>query len=317
MRYTIPLLFFGLLSVSSLPGLAVEGFYLYSAAEVPDKVGRKQYLNVQPTPLSLSTSCTYFKTSRFGHVVTALHCIRDCLRSRDLLEEKNFGGYLYNVVKDRQPRIECGGYEVTLLGAGMVLFGHRPGPSLKNETASETELRELQKDYAVLRRKGDYSYHGCLHSRKTPIAAGEKVWSLGFPQATQRQNGRGIEPSLSRSMHVSAGTAYNSITNVPLPRESSWSAEHLAKYRNNLSIWTLHYGSLVISDADSDHGSSGGPVLDEDGLAVGLNVAALSKPDGKYAVTVFSAFYPIAGMKDDLVKIKGRESADQVFECRD
>ncbi len=217
-----------------------------------------------------SSWCTVSPVTPDGYLLTALHCVRDCLIKAGAAEEgavPNFGLQDLLLVKNpARMNVVCADQSVPALGAKSVTVV-ATGRALSSFSAEFFESfsglhQELQarglssrgNDFALLKIETKKSL-ACLPLQLSQPAAGSKIFGVGFPKPQQQTQ--------SLTLQASPGLRYASASQSQFYQASPKSERAYVESLYNDS-------SVIYSNAVSQFGQSGGPIVNEGGELVGV-----------------------------------------------
>lgn len=214
--------------------------------------------------------CTVSPITPDGYLLTALHCVRDCLIKAGAAEEgavPNFGLQdLFLVKNPTRVNVVCADQSVPALGAKSVtvvatgralssfsaeFFGSFSG---LHQELQERGLSSRGNDFALLKIDTKKPLP-CLSLQLSPMVAGSKIFGIGFPKPQQQTQ--------SLTLQASPGLRYASASQSQFYQASPQS--------ERAYVESLYNDTAVIySNAVSQFGQSGGPVVNEAGELVGV-----------------------------------------------
>lgn len=230
------------------------------SAAIQAKATQTVFILDQPTEY-----CTVSPLSNDGYMLTALHCVRDCLDAAGLSQSgtQPFIGLQELYVSKRAPNTLCRdisipalgikGVTVVETGSSLAQFDARfvnAFPALFNELRTHG-MASRANDFAILKVAPPKPL-ACLKLKATAAPAGSAVWALGYPLSKT--------PVLS----ASAGQVYASAQDSVAYKAATTPADQV--------YMTSVYSdpAVLYSNASNQFGQSGGPVITADGSIVGV-----------------------------------------------
>lgn len=320
-------LIFGLLFSTSMghsaDPLAEAGFYKESTLpEAPQQVRGLFAASVE-----LETEfarCSGAMISPDGYVLTAAHCIWDCL-----VEQKKARRYrtesAYTVVSaSPTPGISCPirlrdygatTARVELLGRAQVLVNFELLAKNRDEDDAVMTMAAFDEDFAVLKFQLPRAA-ACVPLAPARPNPGERVWALGYPSTTV--GGRGKFEALSGDEYISYGRVFERLSDLALDSSE--------KIRGAERFFAANHNAYLFTSADIYTGSSGGMLANPAGELVGT-VSQQICPQRSNQLTEKKSCYNnyIDGNMQaisahhvfDRAQISlGQGRADQIFGCR-
>jgi hypothetical protein len=284
-----------------------EGFYRgKQIPRAPQRLSEALNASVQLTsPADLE--CSAAVVSPRGHILTALHCVTDCLKQKGLTRKSHTENYGILEVLDQAPNILCKTYRLEELGTrgarilytGQGLFYPEDGEA--PEAVPHDELERVvnwEEDYAILKVDAETD---CIPVAASEPAPGDWVWGIGYPGGARRKNGFSSngEDEYVRYGEVRAGL------NLPL-LSGEFSADYVEYLKRRYSS-----PRLMVTNLDIQNGVSGGMVINEEGSLVGITVEGASQKAGYRDGT--SIELRMSFIRDAL-KRQGAD-ADSIFSC--
>lgn len=268
-------------------------------------------------------SCTGFYISNHGHMLTALHCVADCLYARDAIHYRSTDNGLVAVSTAAAPGVLCDGHiEVLAIGGGAVLFG-RPPYNHPRATPSRSEWSALTEDFALIRdlshQSGGARRTPCIPLAKSPAGIGDRLFSIGYPSAMERPNGHS---SNGHAGYISYGRLLKRGIDAEIHYPELWHQRHLdyhrsareGKVENPYSFVDEHF---LISDVDTYRGSSGSPMLNSDGHWVGVSAfGTATRLTSGMEITYFSGAVPAEKIVNSIRLALHPYIVSKAFDCQ-
>jgi hypothetical protein len=307
-------------SPAGLPAArAEEGFHLPS--KLPAQLRPAGYdaavaASVQIDIDDGTWTCSASVISPDGYVLTALHCMDECLKRNHLYEKIPDSIYSGNFrSKKAAPNVLCKGHRIPELGTGdlrLVEVGNgyvvqSPEQLLELTSAEAGKRRAGKTDWAILKAELPQPAP-CVPISRKALTAGQPVWVLGFPSRTSRPGGRNSD---GKHEHVTYGAVSADYSG------NDWVGQWSAAERE--IFWWWHQSPYeFVSSADSFWGNSGGMVIDSEGKQVGVQVKlVLGGPEDLKTAYVGdnTVATRTAAVYGALAKKYGKDTADRVFSC--
>jgi Trypsin-like peptidase domain len=246
-------------------------------------VSRLEQTVLKMNNASSDSYCTAFPVTADGYLLTALHCLRDCLVSQDLAEQASNSALGLNdllvVKKSSLVNKTCPGLSIPQIGASVVRVV-ATGPAIAQYDAHFTseysglfaELKtkswHLQaNDFALLKVETTKPL-SCLRFGARP-APHQEIWAVGYPQAKDGSN-----TQLGPKLGASRGRTYADV------EESRTYREQPDQISKDWVRTRSGQKSAIFASASNNFGQSGGPVVDARGRVVGI-VSGFAVPPGK------------------------------------
>lgn len=315
-----------LILLISTPSPADEGFF--SSQKLPEN---KTPLNLEKTLAAVIPvnnvvgkgrgNCSGSYISNDGYVVTALHCVSQCLSEQGLLINDKSYSPRYEIQETQKPwpslvtcQFDFNGTlksaKVVLVGKGRAVFDEdQLGDYSDNERQS---FLEQSQDFAILKFE-DLSVP-CLQRSPITPAAGVTLWQIGFPTKSKRS---AESNSLGGIKEISVGSVYKKyLENLELrERLQSWPQSS----RDFLELYFSLPG-ILLTNVDSLPGSSGSGVVNASGQIVGIMTSVMLKnPRGQIDKYIEPLILNI-GVEHIYSQVKselGSVKAEEIFSCRD
>jgi V8-like Glu-specific endopeptidase len=277
------------------------------------------------------SECSGSVISPDGYVITALHCVQQCISDQKLgaeLEFPTFEGRIFSAIAKPLANNRCEGAQITVedgsqnsktyqairlvaLGRGFTEFN-----DLKVMSASSAEVKKIAEsdlDYVVLKIEDlNRDRLGCIPTAKKADAVGSRVWSIGFPGANSGRAG-GLS-SDGRSELVSYGRRLQDVSQNEFFRASNLTPEHRAR----LMAMYLSPG-LLVSNMDIYSGESGSMVLNSQGQLQGVTTSVALPGEGNTNADKYiqgsGLAIDIQAIRQDLRAKHGSALEKQIFNC--
>jgi hypothetical protein len=213
--------------------------------------------------------CTAFAITPDGKMMTALHCLRNCLVTRGLAEQASNIALGLNdlmVVQNQTPvNLICTNLSIPTLGVAQVqvlatgsALSIFDAKFLNQFSGLYAELKangwaSKSNDYAVIQVAANTS---CLRLSAQAAAAGDSLTAIGYPLPAQNN----ATPVLTKT----PGRVYGSADESAYYRAQ--------KTQDERTLVKAVYGEpgVIYSSAATQLGQSGGPVLGRDNKVVGI-----------------------------------------------
>ena len=224
--------------------------------------------------------CSAVSVSRDGHVLTNLHCLKNCLADAGKALQEITGQH-YTIQKPRQQNpkgVVCDniawddsdgnahvGGRVVWLGRGSQTFSDADVDAIAEDAFRDVVAH--QDDFAIL--KFDMpAQTACVPFSAAPPRAGGTVWTLGYPNFSSRGDGY---DSTGYKKHISFGTV---TADIRTDAYLSGLITTEAQWRRLESAYGQPH--ILLSKVDSMHGSSGSMLINEEGELVSIHYSATS-----------------------------------------
>lgn len=262
--------------------------------------GRAAALYIDPESNSLGCSATLISSQ--GHVLTAAHCLPQCLGFKSHGDISNFRYSQPNQQSILSGKANCSisfqqegrtlgsmRAQVVAAGAGYVEFsdGERLAKELDKDPKKKATFIQLMKagvgisgDFAIVRVPG-LAARTCAQLANRSAQLGEFVWDISYPAPSHRPNGLGAPGGEAVFSGGQVTWVKTSPTNYDV--QTGAQASTLRTNRNG----------IIQSSIDSNEGSSGAGLLSSNGEVLGLyNSASLSLAE------MNSSFNPSVGSRN-------------------
>lgn len=243
------------------------------------------------------SNCTGSSISSDGRIITALHCITDCLvdsgyfKTKKTKIEHNGQEFVYDMhVRNRENSgpFRCNVFingetktiEVEDAGSCNIPYSEKSRlEKLANVATSNIEsiMFDSQcdptQDYAIVKSEESETGGVCVDVDPSEVPIGEPITAFGFPGRTRRMShlGLGDSNSTGNQKYVTWGRTVQSDTCDIFREDPSVSISGLPENNKmNIDLEQIQeYGMLQLSN-DGHGGFSGGPVFDANGRIRGL-----------------------------------------------
>jgi len=242
-------------------------------------------------------NCSAFSTSNTGHGLTSLHCFRECLVEGGWFRRAN-ADLLHRTGKPYPATCS-----VTLNGQA------QPAEILATGYCSSgnPELCSGDNDFLAFRIPSPSPSQDCLPVRgdSTPVH-NERIAAVGFPGVTQGriQNSQG------------GGREYFSFGQAIRTPPSCISTQVTPSGTlNRQRVLIAPFKGLEAMTVDTWYGSSGGPIIDPQGAAIGIASANSSPQTGVNYCAGSTFFNPVYRIQELALPQLGISGFEKMFEC--
>lgn len=283
MKLLVPVFVFAVLATASAANARPQPIREAGLSEAV--VGRIEQtaLKLQLAPEDPRSYCTAFPVSPDGYLLTALHCVRHCLKEAGALDEASneFFGLkdLFVVNRPWNTDVNCAKFSIPATGIEGVVKVVATGSALmiyeSQLLADHTGLFRQLSDRGWDRKANDFALLkveprnplACLPLNSKSLGVGQEIWAVGYPTPA--------EPAGSPVLNASRGRLF--------PRVEE-SLTYQSKETESERQWIrTQFGapSLIFSNAWNEFGQSGGPIINASGEVVGVISGFASPVAGK------------------------------------
>ncbi len=322
--------------VSATTAPAIEPGY-YTLQSLPTELRPLNYDQAVAASSFRIRNCSTFAVSPTGYIVTALHCITHCFRSAtDVLfpetssttKKSADGTTLYSLFRalglgtgsrtcdsstfdlyDQNAQVVGSKPRLVAFGTGYPSFDEKAFQSAEFTAQDAKLLASNFRDWAILKYEPTRPLE-CVKIAKSPVTIGERVWAIGYPARTTRT---GVPGAAGGTQVVSYGSVSNNVYENQYYRELNFDER---AYRLAQKTY-LESGETFLSDMDIFSGNSGSISINENGEAVGVNVAIATSSglaSGTYYRNI-ALTQKIGPIVQQLKSLLSRTEFDQVFNC--
>jgi len=318
MQYPLVILlsFFFIAGVVSIPTFAddqkEEGFFYPDDLEIYPEGIEEAYEASTAFPVGFS-NCSGAYISPDGYYLTAYHCVIAALGltsqyTRELAPKAEVVVVPPEDVIGKRYQSFFGGFKATVVdvGEGSGQFDERLA-----DTYEEGVLEEIQDvigtDWAIL-KVDNIQDHACLVAADETPAEDDYTWTIGYPAPTKRNVG---ERTNNRTKLISFGKVSYTAEETGFYKTLSPTNRALA-----LDFWAYlsDRGEYFFTDADSQGGNSGSPVINEFSELTGVLVQGLM-PTQQIAKEKFHTYSSGVIDLQTIRETLGEDTFDEYFTC--
>jgi|CXWL01.1.fsa_nt_gi hypothetical protein len=263
--------------------------------------------------------CSAVLVSRRGYALTALHCVESCFERAGLMEayrtrDSNEPYREFHRVKNQAPdNLRCGGsrgFRILASGPGRVVEFYEGDYSAR-------DLEELEKfiigDFVLIALDEIPPASSCMPVAQTPLAAGDPVWSVGYPSQTRREQ----DDSDGTQAFLTDGKVIGSV--LEHPQAPSWEPATRSLLTN-----VYRRPEIMLSSLDLVDRMSGSMAFNSRGELAGLNTGSLVThqntepflPTIRVFIDNNARSLRIDHIAGEIKSLLGPERAAEIFDCR-
>jgi hypothetical protein len=225
--------------------------------------------------------CSGVVVSREGHILTARHCLQQCLIQTEVFTPKRskHGVDFFELNRTKLGTAVCDAVidgtstriRVVATSPGLIVpADYKSFETLEPETYQALRERGFtsQGDFAIVQPETQLSGKSCAQLSAVPAKRGDHVATLGFPSETFRPDGANSD---GESLFVSSGVVVPGIGENSCLQSSDLSAYKMATLERS-----FNEDSAILSTVDGVEGSSGSPLINARSEVVGVLIQVYS-----------------------------------------